>query len=71
MTKTITFAIVHFAVAFSVGYVMTGSALVGGAIALIEPSINTLAYHLHERVWARLRGTHPRPKDGYRHYATP
>ena len=71
MTKTITFAIVHFAVAFSVGYVMTGSVLVGGAIALIEPSINTLAYHLHERVWTRLRETQPRAKNGHTHYATP
>ena len=70
MTKTITVAIVHFALAFSVGYVMTGSVLVGGAIALIEPSINTVAYHLHERVWARMRTTDPRAKDGPQHYAT-
>ena len=55
MTKTITFAAVHFSVAFGVGYAMTGSVLVGGAIALVEPAINTVAYHLHERVWARLQ----------------
>ena len=48
-----TFAAVHFSVAFAVGYAMTGSVLVGGAIALVEPAINTVAYHLHERVWAR------------------
>ena len=53
MTKTISFAIVHFTVAFSVGYLMTGSVLVGGAIALVEPAINTVAYHLHEQVWRR------------------
>jgi uncharacterized membrane protein len=45
---------VHFTVAFSVGYLMTGSLLVGGAIALVEPAVNTLAYHFHERVWQRL-----------------
>jgi uncharacterized membrane protein len=49
------FAIVHFSVAFSVGYVMTGSVLVGGAIALVEPAINTVAYYLHERVWSRMQ----------------
>jgi uncharacterized membrane protein len=55
VTKTMSFAIVHFSVAFSVGYVMTGSVLVGGAIALVEPAINTVAYYLHERVWSRMQ----------------
>lgn len=54
MTKTMSFAAVHFTVAFAVGYLMSGSVLVGGAIALVEPSINTVAYHLHERAWSRL-----------------
>lgn len=53
MTKTFTFAAVHFSVAFSVAYLMTGSVLVGGAIALVEPAINTVAYHLHELFWKR------------------
>jgi uncharacterized membrane protein len=51
MTKTISFAVVHFTVAFSVGYLMTGSVLLGGAIALVEPAINTVAYYLHEQFW--------------------
>ena len=54
MNKTMSFAAVHFTVAFSVGYLMTGSVLVGGAIALVEPAINTVAYHFHERVWNHL-----------------
>lgn len=57
MTKTISFAIVHFSVAFSIGYVMTGSVLVGGAIALVEPFVNTIAYHFHEKVWDRIQQT--------------
>lgn len=55
MTKTMSFAAVHFSVAFMVGYLMTGSVMVGGAIALVEPAINTIAYHLHEKVWKRLQ----------------
>jgi uncharacterized membrane protein len=51
MNKTISFAIVHFTVAFTVGYVMTGSVMVGGAIALVEPMVNTVAYHFHELFW--------------------
>ncbi len=59
MTKTATFAAVHFCVAFTVGYLMTGSLLVGGAIALVEPAVNTVAYHLHERAWARAKARRP------------
>jgi uncharacterized membrane protein len=51
MTKTFTFAVLHFSVAFTVAYVLSGSWLVGGAIALVEPAINTVAYHFHEKVW--------------------
>lgn len=51
--KTISFAIIHFSVAFNVAYLLTGSWLVGGVMALIEPSINTCAYYFHEKVWQR------------------
>jgi uncharacterized membrane protein len=54
MKKTLSFAVIHFSVAFSVGYLFTGSVLVGGALALLEPTLNTLAFHLHEKFWNRL-----------------
>ena len=54
MKKTFSFAVVHFSVAFSVAYLFTGSIWVGGALALLEPALNTLAYHAHEKVWSRL-----------------
>jgi len=54
MNKTISFAIVHFTVAFSVGYLMTGSILFGSAVAIVEPAINTVAFHIHEKIWARI-----------------
>lgn len=55
MTKTLSFAVVHFVVAFSVGYALTGSLAVGGAIALVEPLLNTVAYFFHEKAWERIR----------------
>lgn len=55
MIKTLSFAVVHFGVAFSVAYLLTGSWLLGSAIALIEPVVNTVAYHFHEKAWDRLR----------------
>ncbi len=54
MKKTISFAILHFTVAFTVAYLLTGSLLVGGAMALLEPSINTVAFYFHELVWKKI-----------------
>ncbi|NWF36908.1 DUF2061 domain-containing protein [Mariprofundus sp. KV] len=51
MKKTFSFGVLHMAVAFTVAYLMTGSLLVGGAIALVEPMINTIAYFFHEKFW--------------------
>jgi len=53
MAKTATFAVVHFSVAFSVGYALTGSVLVGGTMALVEPAINTLAFFFHDLAWKK------------------
>ena len=55
MTKAFTFAIVHFAVAVSVAYALSGSLLIGSAIALVEPVINTIAYFFHEKAWERVQ----------------
>jgi uncharacterized membrane protein len=60
LAKTGTFAIVHFGVAFSVAYLLTGSAAIAGALALLEPLANTVAYLLHERAWARFTPRAPR-----------
>ena len=51
LKKTMTFAVVHFSVAFGVATVLTGSPLIGGLIALVEPAVNTVAYYLHEQLW--------------------
>ena len=51
--KTITFAITHFTVAFTVAYLLTGDILIGSLIAMVEPAINTVAYFFHEKLWAR------------------
>lgn len=64
MTKTMSFAVVHFTVAFSVGWLLSGSVLVGGAIALVEPAVNTVAYHFHEKAWNRFRKAGRPVRDG-------
>lgn len=54
IVKTMTFACVHFTVAFSIAYLLTGSIAISSALALIEPMANTVAYYFHERVWRRM-----------------
>lgn len=54
LIKTATFAVLHFSVAFGVAYLLTGSAPIATALALIEPACNTVAFFLHERVWRAL-----------------
>lgn len=56
MTKTFTFAITHFSVAFTVAYLLTGDFVIGGMLALIEPAVNTVAYYFHERAWNAFGG---------------
>jgi uncharacterized membrane protein len=58
MTKTLTFTLMHFCIAFSVTYVLTGSIAVGGLVAAIEPLVNSVGFYLHERIWQRIE----RPK---------
>lgn len=54
MNKTMSFAMLHFSVAFLLGWLFTGSLLVGGALALVEPACNTVVFHFHEKVWKRI-----------------
>jgi uncharacterized membrane protein len=54
MIKTVTFAIMHFTIAFTVTYFLTGSFLIGGLVAIVEPAVNTVAFYFHEKVWRNL-----------------
>ena len=47
--------VTHMAIAFTLMYVMTGSAAFGGLAAILEPVINVALLPLHERLWRRLR----------------
>ena len=53
MKKTFTFAVLHFSVAFGVAYVLTGSIGISGAVALVEPMVNTVAFYFHEKAWQK------------------
>ena len=54
LVKTASFAVLHFAVGFGVTYALTGSLAIATGVALVEPTLNTLVFFFHERVWRRI-----------------
>ncbi|MDF3866948.1 DUF2061 domain-containing protein [Pseudomonas denitrificans (nom. rej.)] len=56
MLKTVTFTLMHFMIAFSVAYALTGSITVGGLVAVVEPLCNAVGFHFHEKFWKRIEG---------------
>ena len=74
MAKTITFAATHFTVAFGVAYALTGDVVIGGVLAMVEPAVNTVAYHFHEKIWSRIqhrRGMKAGPPAWHAHSSQP
>ena len=54
LLKTMTYLAVHLTVAFTVGYLLTGSLEIAGLITLIEPCANAVAFFFHEKFWKRV-----------------
>lgn len=54
LVKTFTYLAVHLTVAFTVGYLLTGSVELAGLITLIEPCANAVAFFFHEKLWRRV-----------------
>lgn len=59
MTKTVTFTLMHFCIAFAVTYALTGSLAAGGLVAAIEPLCNSVGFYFHEKIWQRLDKRQP------------
>lgn len=55
LAKTASFAVLHFTIAFSLGWWLTGSVAIAGTLALIEPLANTVAFFFHDRAWERIQ----------------
>ena len=52
--KACTYFVTHFIVALGVAYALTGDLAIALSIGLIEPTLQTGAYAIHERVWEKL-----------------
>lgn len=51
--KTVTYAVMHFAVAVAVAYALIGDIRAALAIGIIEPLVQTVFFTLHDRFWQR------------------
>lgn len=51
MAKSATFGVLHLGIAFTIGYALTGSVAIAGAITLVEPLANTIAHYFFDRWW--------------------
>ena len=54
--KTLSYSVMHMIVAVAVAYAISGSMWVALGIGLIEPVVQTAAYHFHERSWQKFLG---------------
>lgn len=53
MAKSAAFGVLHVGISFTIGYLLTGSIAIAGAITLIEPVANTIAHYFFDRWWDR------------------
>ncbi|MDJ0685883.1 MAG: DUF2061 domain-containing protein [Alphaproteobacteria bacterium] len=51
--KSSTYAVMHMVVAMAVAFALSGDWRIALGIGLIEPMVQTVAYAVHERFWAR------------------
>ena len=55
MAKTASFGVLHLGTSFGVGYLLSGSVAIAGAITLVEPLVNTVMHYFFDKGWE-----HPR-----------
>jgi uncharacterized membrane protein len=53
IAKTATYAVMHFTVAIGVAYALTRDWQIALAVGLVEPAVQTVAFAIHEKLWAR------------------
>lgn len=52
--KTLSYSVMHLIVAITVAYALTRDWRAALAIGMIEPIFQTMAFAVHERIWARI-----------------
>ncbi|QTD45545.1 DUF2061 domain-containing protein [Ottowia testudinis] len=53
LQKTGTYYVMHVTVAAAVAYAVTGDLLMAFTLSLLEPTVQAVAFFVHEKLWAR------------------
>ena len=60
--KTGSYSLMHLVVAIAVTYTITQDWRAALAVGLIEPAVQTVAFLIHDRVWARIEARKSMPE---------
>lgn len=55
LVKTISWRITGSGATFGISYLISGSLVMAGSIALVQLTANTVLYFIHERMWNRIK----------------
>ena len=58
--KTLTYCMMHFVVAISVAYILSGDWAIALSIGIVEPLVQTGFFNMHERSWNKARANYHR-----------
>ena len=61
--KTVTYGVMHFAVAVLVAFALTRDLAVSLAIGIIEPLVQTVFFTIHDRIWSRIEARRERRRS--------
>lgn len=53
LKKTASYYLVHITVAAAVAYAVTGDLFMAFTLSLLEPTVQAVAFFLHEKAWER------------------
>lgn len=54
LIKSVTWRATGSLATFGIAWAVTGNLPLGSTIALVQCTVNTVLYYLHERIWARV-----------------
>ena len=55
LVKTVSWRITGSGATFAISYAITGNLTMSGTIAVIQLTVNTILYFVHERVWNKIK----------------
>ena len=55
LVKTLTWRITGSTATFLISYIIAGDFTIAGSIAIIQLTMNTLLYYIHERIWNKIK----------------